>query len=55
MARISLDQIVRQLAPFVAVVLGCLMLITYVPEISLWLRDLVFAPAVAPVPAIGPQ
>ena len=53
-ARISLDRIVRQLLPFVAVVLGCLMLITYVPDISLWLRDLVFAvPAVGPV--IGPQ
>jgi tripartite ATP-independent transporter DctM subunit len=53
-ARISLDRIVRHLLPFVLVVLGCLMVITYVPSISLWLRDLVFAaPAVAP--AIGPQ
>jgi tripartite ATP-independent transporter DctM subunit len=53
-AKISLDQIVKYLVPFVLVVLGCLMLITYVPGISLWLRDLVFAaPAVAP--AIGPQ
>jgi tripartite ATP-independent transporter DctM subunit len=53
-ARISLDRIVRHLLPFVVVVLGCLMIITYVPSISLWLRDLVFAaPAVAP--AIGPQ
>lgn len=58
-ARISLDQIVRHLVPFVAVVLGCLMLITYIPSISLAARDAVFhkAPAVAPAPApaIGPQ
>jgi TRAP-type C4-dicarboxylate transport system permease large subunit len=58
-AKISLDQIVRHLVPFVVVVLGCLMLITYVPSISLTLRDAVFheAPSVAPapVPAIGPQ
>jgi C4-dicarboxylate transporter DctM subunit len=53
-ARISLDQIVRHLLPFVLVILGCLMIITYVPGISLGLRDLVFA---APIdgPAIGPQ
>jgi tripartite ATP-independent transporter DctM subunit len=42
-ARLSVDQIIRDLVPFVLVVLGCLMLITYVPEISLTLRDLVFA------------
>lgn len=42
-AKISLDQIIRNLLPFVGVVLGCLMLITYVPEISLFLRDLVYA------------
>jgi C4-dicarboxylate transporter DctM subunit len=54
-ARISLDQIVRQLLPFVLVILGCLMLITYVPQISLWLRDLVFAVPAAVAPAIGPQ
>jgi C4-dicarboxylate transporter, DctM subunit len=58
-ARISLDRIVKYLLPFVLVIIGCLMLITYVPLISLALRDLVYAPAtvVAPVPApsIGPQ
>jgi TRAP-type C4-dicarboxylate transport system permease large subunit len=59
-AKISLDQIVKYLVPFVLVVLGCLMVITYVPVISLGLRDLVYAPAavapsVAPAPAIGPQ
>ncbi len=51
-ARVSLDQIVRHLLPFVLVILGCLMLITYVPQISLALRDLVYA---VPAPAIAPQ
>ena len=41
-ARISLDRIVTQLIPFVLVVLACLMVITYVPVISLGLRDLVY-------------
>jgi tripartite ATP-independent transporter DctM subunit len=41
-ARISLDRIVPYLVPFVLVVIGCLMVITYVPEISLGLRDLVY-------------
>jgi TRAP-type C4-dicarboxylate transport system permease large subunit len=41
-ARISLDRIIPQLLPFVLVVLGCLMVITYVPVISLGLRDLVY-------------
>ncbi|MGR6806925.1 TRAP transporter large permease [Sphaerotilus natans] len=51
-AKISLDQIVKHLIPFVLVIVGCLMLITYFPAISLALRDLVFA---APAAAIGPQ
>ncbi len=42
-ARISLDRIVTQLIPFVLVVLACLMVITYVPSLSLSLRDLVYA------------
>jgi len=41
-ARISLDRIIRQLIPFVLVVLACLMIITYVPGLSLGLRDLVY-------------
>ena len=41
-AKISLDRIVTQLIPFVLVVLACLMVITYVPAISLTLRDLVY-------------
>jgi TRAP-type C4-dicarboxylate transport system permease large subunit len=42
-ARISLDRIITQLIPFVLVVLACLMVITYVPALSLTLRDLVYA------------
>ena len=42
-ARISLDQIVPRLLPFVLVVLACLMAITYMPFISIGLRDLVYA------------
>lgn len=42
-ARISLDRIIKQLVPFVLVVLACLMVITYVPGLSLGLRDLVYA------------
>jgi C4-dicarboxylate transporter, DctM subunit len=41
-ARISVDRIIPPLVPFVGVVLCCLMLITYVPQISLFLRDLVY-------------
>jgi C4-dicarboxylate transporter, DctM subunit len=41
-AKISLDRIVRQLIPFVLVVLACLLVITYVPALSLALRDLVY-------------
>ena len=58
-AKISLDRIIGHLLPFVLVILGCLALITYIPQISLTLRDIVFEkpPAVspAPAPAIGPQ
>jgi tripartite ATP-independent transporter DctM subunit len=42
-ARISLDDIIPRLLPFVLVVLGCLMIITYVPQLSLGLRDLVYS------------
>ena len=41
-ARISLDRMIRDLIPFVAVILGCLMVISYVPTLSLFLRDLVY-------------
>lgn len=39
----SLDKIIRDLVPFVLVILTCLMIITYVPSLSLFLRDLVYA------------
>jgi len=42
-ARISVDQIVSRLLPFILVVLACLMVVTYVPVISIGLRDLVYA------------
>ncbi len=42
-ARISVDRIIRELLPFVLVILCCLMVITYVPQVSLFLRDLVYA------------
>jgi C4-dicarboxylate transporter DctM subunit len=42
-ARISLDRIITHLVPFVLVVLACLMVITYVPGLSLGLRDLAYA------------
>ena len=42
-ARISLDRIIKHLLPFVCVILVCLMVITYVPWISLALRDLAYA------------
>jgi C4-dicarboxylate transporter DctM subunit len=41
-ARLSLDQVIGRLWPFVAVILCCLMVITYVPALSLTLRDLVY-------------
>ena len=41
-ARISLDRIVGHLLPFVLVILACLMVVTYVPALSLALRDLVY-------------
>ena len=42
-AKISLDRIIPYLIPFVLVILGCLMVVTYVPQLSLGLRDLVYA------------
>ncbi|WP_372662353.1 TRAP transporter large permease, partial [Hydrogenophaga sp.] len=53
-AKISLDRIIGHLLPFVLVIMACLMLITYVPQISLALRDVVFAKPVVSAPAIGP-
>lgn len=42
-ARISLDRIVKDLIPFVLVILACLMVVTYVPQLSLGLRDLAYS------------
>ena len=42
-ARISLDRMIKDLIPFVLVIVACLMVITYVPVLSLGLRDLVYA------------
>lgn len=42
-ARISLDRMIGHLLPFVGVIFVCLLIITYVPSISLLLRDLVYA------------
>jgi len=41
-ARISLDRMTKSLLPFIGVVLFCLMLITYLPFVSLALRDFVY-------------
>ncbi|MEN9559177.1 MAG: Sialic acid transporter permease protein SiaT [Pseudomonadota bacterium] len=41
-AKISLDRIIRDLLPFVLVVLTCLMVVTYWPGLSLSLRDFVY-------------
>ncbi|HYD60867.1 MAG TPA: TRAP transporter large permease [Noviherbaspirillum sp.] len=41
-AKISLDRIISKLLPFVAVILACLMIITYFPPLTLFLRDLVY-------------
>lgn len=54
-AKISLDRVVGYLLPFVLVIMACLMLITYIPSISLAMRDLVYAPAVTVEPSIGPS
>ncbi|MEI2417732.1 TRAP transporter large permease [Orrella sp. JC864] len=41
-AKVPLERLVRPLLPFVGVIVACLMLITYLPGLSLWLRDLVY-------------
>ncbi|MES2888841.1 MAG: TRAP transporter large permease [Pseudomonadota bacterium] len=41
-AKISLDRMIASLLPFVGVIVFCLMLITYFPPISLFLRDWVY-------------
>jgi len=41
-AKIPLDRIIPRLLPFVLVVIICLMIITYFPQLSLFLRDVVY-------------
>ncbi|MBI2277051.1 MAG: TRAP transporter large permease [Dechloromonas sp.] len=41
-ARTSLDRIVSSLIPFVLVIIACLMIVTYFPPLTLFLRDLVY-------------
>ncbi|MFM8557445.1 MAG: TRAP transporter large permease [Betaproteobacteria bacterium] len=41
-AKISYDEIIVPILPYVAVVVACLAVITFVPGLSLWLRDLVY-------------
>jgi tripartite ATP-independent transporter DctM subunit len=41
-AKISYDEIIPPIMQYVAVVVACLAVITFVPELSLWLRDLVY-------------
>ena len=43
MARSPLDRVIADLIAFLLVILGCLMVVTYVPQLSLGLRDLVYA------------
>jgi C4-dicarboxylate transporter DctM subunit len=50
-ARISVDQIITRLLPFVLVIIACLMVITYVPQLSLGLRDFVYPEAAKNSPA----
>jgi C4-dicarboxylate transporter DctM subunit len=41
-AKIPFDRIVAPLVPFVLVIVACLMVITYIPSISLIFRDLLY-------------
>lgn len=41
-AQIRVEHMIRSLVPFVLVVLACLLVITFVPAVSLYLRDLAF-------------
>lgn len=41
-AHVPLERMVRPLIPFVAVIITCLLIITYWPDLSLYLRDLVY-------------
>ena len=51
-AQVSLEKVIKYLVPFVLTIVTCLMVITYVPQISLSLRDMVYAkpPAASAAP-----
>ena len=53
-ARISLDRIVKHLLAFVMVIVACLAVITYVPSMSLLLRDAVYKAAPGPGDTVSP-
>ena len=44
-ARAPVTEAMKGVVPFIVVMIGFLMLVTYVPEISLWLPDLVLGPS----------
>ncbi len=54
LSRLGLTEVSKGALPFVAVMLIYLALITYVPEISLTLVDLLYGPAPTPAPVGGP-
>jgi len=41
-AQVRVEHMIRSLVPFVLVVLGCLLVITFIPQVSLYLRDIAF-------------
>src|SRR5690606_21106707 len=41
-AKVPIERLIRPLLPFVGVVVVCLMVITYWPDLSLYFRDLVY-------------
>src|SRR3546814_11470970 len=45
-ANLPIERLVKSLLPFVAVVLGCLLIITYVPAISLFFKELAYGSTV---------
>ena len=58
-ARVPLEHVIKYLVPFVLTIITCLMVISYVPNISLGLRDLVYpkqsASSIAPAPSSAPS
>ena len=52
-ARISLNHIIRHLLSFVLVIVACLLVITYVPSMSLVLRDAMYAKPELPAAGVG--